>query len=445
MVKNMDPKEKKDLFINIKSFITALVIIAVLMIASYVSSLVIPCEGIPFWKWILSPFLVLGGDDMVTLLAVILFLLIIGGVFNSLTNCGVMHYMIDKIAHKYEAQKYKLLAVISFFFMALGSLIGSFEEVVPLVPIVTALALKFGWDPLTGIGMSLLSVACGFAAGVFNPFTVGIAQEIAGLPMFSGAWFRAVNFVCIYILLFFFLRTHAKKIDKGETDSDANDFEFDKKKDKAVLLFGVLLGLGIVIVMSSAFITALRDYTFVIVSLMFLIAGVAACLSSGMTGKELGKSFVSGLVSMLPAVLMILMASSIKYTLATAGLLDIMVAAAIKAASGLPKAVIILFIYLLVLLLNFVIASGSAKAVMLTSILVALAEPLGVSPQLVVVAYAFGDGFSNAFYPTNPATLIALGLADTSYADWFKYSGKFQIMNLILTSALLLLGLAIGV
>lgn len=442
----MDKKQKNETFINIKSFVTALVIIAALMIAAYVTTLVIPCEGIPFWKWILSPFFVLGGEDMVTLIAVIVFLLVIGGVFNALTNCGVLRYMIDKIANKYAARKYKLMAVISFFFMALGSLIGSFEEVVPLVPIVTALALKFGWDPLTGVAMSLLSVACGFAAGVFNPFTVGIAQEIAGLPMFSGAWFRAINFVFIYVLLFLFIRAHAKKIDKGESKSaEINSFERDSKKDKAVVLFATLLGLGIVLVMSSAFITVLRDYTFVIVSVMFLIAGITACRTAGMKGRELWGSFMSGLVSMLPAVLMILMASSIKYTLSTAGVLDVLVNAAIKAASGLPKAVIILFIYLLVLLLNFVIASGSAKAVMLTSILVALAEPLGISSQLVIVAYAFGDGFSNAFYPTNPATLIALGLADTSYSDWFKYSGKFQIMNLILTSALLLLGLALGV
>jgi len=438
-------KKQSDSFISIKSFITALVIIAALMILSYVATLVIPCDGIPFWKWILSPFLVLGSDDMVTLLAVILFLLIIGGVFNALTQFGVMKYMIDKIAHKYSSSRYKLMAVIMFFFMALGSLIGSFEEVVPMVPIVVALAIKLGWDPLTGLAMSLLSVGCGFAAGIFNPFTIGIAQELAGLPMFSGAWFRTINFVCIYILLLLFTRSHAKKIDKGEKKEASADFTADAKMDKGVLLFAIIMIIGIAIVLSSAVIPAIRDYTFVIVSVMFLIAGVTSCLTSGMKGKAFGKAFLSGLISMLPAVLMILMASSIKFTLSTAGALDYLIDAAIKSASGLPSWAIILFIYLIVLLLNFVIASGSAKAVMLTPILVALAQPFGISSQLVIVAYAFGDGFSNAFYATNPALLFSLGLADTSYSDWFKYSGKFQLANLVLTSALLLIGLAIGV
>ena len=468
----VDKKEKSsknsDSFINIKSFITALVIIAALMVLSYIATLAIPCGGIPFWKWAFSPILVLGSDDMVTLLAVIVFLLVIGGVFNALTNFGVMRYMIDKIADKYSNSKYKLMAVIIFFFMALGSLIGSFEEVVPMVPIVCALTLRFGWDPMTGLSMSLLAVGCGFAAGVFNPFTIGIAQELAGLAMFSGAWFRAINFVLIYILLFLFTRHHAMKVERTKSRTDAHvlsgpggeltasgsedeissddgtAFVRDVRKDRAVIRFAVLMILGILIVLSSAFITALRDYTFVIVSVTFLIAGIVSCKTAGMSGKELGKSFLNGSVSMLPAVLMILMASSIKYTLSTAGALDYVVQTAIQAASHLPGWSVILFIYLIVLLLNFVIASGSAKAVMLTPLLVALAEPFGISAQLVCVAFAFGDGFSNTFYATNPALLISLGLADVSYVDWAKHSGKFQLMNLVLTSAMLLVGLAIG-
>ena len=441
----MNENKKSDTFISARSFIAALVIIAILMILSYLATLFVPCDGIPFWKWLLSPVLVLGSDDKVTLIGVTLFLLIIGGAFNALTNCGVMRYMVDKIANKYTDRKYKLMAIIMLFFMALGSLIGSFEEVVPMVPIVVALAVRLGWDALTGLTMSLLAVGCGFAAGVFNPFTIGVAQDIAGLPMFSGAWFRAINFVFIYILLVFFTRRHAKKIDTGVVTESDEEFVADRKKDLGVKLFAVIMLIGIAIVLSTAVITVLRDYSFVIVSVMFLIAGIVACLASGMGFKPFSKSFGKGIVSMLPAVLMILMASSIKYTLQTAGVLDVIINAAIGAASGLPRWAIILFIYLLALVMNFFIASGSAKAIMLTPLLVPLAEPFGISAQLVIVAYAFGDGFSNTFYPTNPALLISLGLADTSYSDWFKHSGKFQLMNLVLTSLLLLLGLAIGV
>lgn len=439
----MKNSKKTESFINARSFIAALIIIGILMLLSYLATIFVPCEGIPFWKWILSPILVLGSDDKVTLIGVIIFLLIIGGAFNALTNCGVMRYMIDKISNKYGDAKYKLMAAVMFFFMALGSLIGSFEEVVPMVPIVVALAIRLGWDSLTGLAMSLLSVGCGFAAGVFNPFTVGVAQDIAGLPMFSGAWFRAIGFVFIYLLLYFFVRGHAKKIDKG-VQSEAEEFIKDSKKDRGVKLFAIIMLIGIAIVMSSALIPALRDYTFVVVSVMFLIAGISGCLASGMKGKEFRSSFGRGIVSMLPAVLMILMAASIKFTLQTAGVFEVIVQAAIGFASTLPKWAIIIFIYLLVLIMNFFIASGSAKAIMLTPLLVPLGAAFNIPAQLIIVAYAFGDGFSNAFYPTNPALLVSLGLADTSYSDWFKYSGKFQLANLLLTSLLLLFGLAIG-
>lgn len=441
----MNEKKNSDSFVSAKLFIGALIIIAVLMLAAYIATLILPCEGIPFWKWLLSPVLVLGADGNVSLIAVIAFLLIIGGVFNALEKADILVYLLGKITDKYGEKKYRLMAVVMFFFMALGSLIGSFEECVPMVPIVVALAVKLGWDRMTGVAMSLLAVGCGFAAGVFNPFTVGIAQGIAGLPMFSGAWFRGINFVCIYLLLLLFTRRHARKIDRGVSGGDKSDFVSDKKKERAVKLFAGIVIAGILIVLSSAFITVLRDYTFIIIEVAFLAAGISSCLVSGMEGKKLRYFFFKGLVSMLPAVLMILMASSIKYTLETAGVLDVIVEGAISLAEKLPDWTVIIFIYLFVLVMNFFIASGSAKAVMLMPLLIPLAEPFGISAQLVIVAFAFGDGFSNVFYPTNPALLISLGLADTNYVDWFKWSGKFQLFNLLLTSLLLLLGRAIGV
>jgi hypothetical protein len=110
--------------------------------------------------------------------------------------------MLSKTASRFSVVRYRLVALVVLIFMGMGSMIGSFEECVPLVPIVVALAVNLGWDPLMGIGMSLLAAGCGFAAGVCNPFTIGVAQQLAGLPMFSGAWLRLLSFVLIYLLVF---------------------------------------------------------------------------------------------------------------------------------------------------------------------------------------------------------------------------------------------------
>ena len=157
----------------------------------------------------LSPLLVLGADGSAALIAVIVFLLVIGGVFNALTDHGLMNHMLDRLTQRFGGVRYRLMAVLILFFMAMGSLVGSFEEIVPLVPIVVSLAVSLGWDAQTGVAMSLLAVGCGFAAGVANPFTIGVAQTLAGLPMFSGIWLRLLSFVCIYFLLLGFVSLHA--------------------------------------------------------------------------------------------------------------------------------------------------------------------------------------------------------------------------------------------
>lgn len=462
--------ENKGLNVSVKSFITAIAVVVLLMVVTYALTFFIPGGeyartvdasgntvldptqgfeyvdgGISLGKWLASPFLVLGADGGGTIIAIIVFLVVIGGVFTSLDSCGLMKYMLDRIVARFGEARYTLLAVVTFFFMAMGAFIGSFEECVPMVPIVVALSISLGWDAMTGMGMSLLASGCGFAAGVCNPFTVGVAQSLAGLPMFSGMWFRLIGFAVIYSLLTVFLYRYARKAEKsGGGISYNSDFKKDRKMDKALFCFVVILSVGILAVLSSGFITALQDYTMIIVAVTFLVAGLASVVLSGMKAPQLARTFGKGIVNILPAIFLLLLASSIKYTLTEAKILDTVLYWAVEAMDGMPRALIILFVYLLVLAMNFFISSGSAKAFLLIPLIVPMAQLFSIEPQLCVVAFAFGDGFSNVFYPTNAALLIALGLTGVSYGKWVKFSWKFQAVNLLATSALLLLGLAVG-
>jgi len=173
--------EKKRLSVDARSFLTAIIVIAALMIVTYVLTFFVPGGaydriedangnlvidpdgafhtvegGIPFWKWLLSPFLVLASENSFTIIAIIVFLLVIGGIFSCLEQSGMMKYMLDKIVHRYAAKKYTLMTVIVLFFMLMGAMVGSFEECVPFVPLVVALAVRLGWNKITGLAMSLL-------------------------------------------------------------------------------------------------------------------------------------------------------------------------------------------------------------------------------------------------------------------------------------------------
>lgn len=396
-----EKKNENVMDVGVKSFLTAIVVIFVMMILTYGLTFVIPGGGIPFWKWALSPILVLFGEDSASLIAIILLLVVLGGVFNCLDKFGVLRLLLDKITEKFGKRKRILLAVIPLFFMVLGSVAGTYEECVPLVPVVVALAVRFGWDAMTGLGMSILAAGCGFAAGVCNPFTIGVAQELLGLPMFSGLWFRIINFAFIYVLLISCLFLYTKKIEVQVENNNENHKKESYRKTET-------------------------DYY----------------LDSKF--KKLIQTFGSGVFGVLPGVLLILMANSIRFTLMEGNILDVLLQGAISVAEGLPRWSVILFIYGLVLFFNFFIPSGSAKVFLLMPLIVPVAQAFDISTQLCIVAFAFGDGFSNVFYPTNPVLLISLGLANVSYGDWVKWSGKFQMVNLVLTCLLLLGGLLIG-
>ncbi len=475
----MDNNSKSGLDINVKSFITAILMLAVLMVLTYVLTFVIPGGsyhrqivdgqevvlpdtftyipgGIPFWKWLLSPFLVLTAEGNVTVIAILIFLLIIGGTFHSLDKSGLLRYMLQKIVSRFQNQKYRLLALITLFFMTLGAFVGSFEECVPLVPIAIALACSMGWDALVGLGMSLLAIGCGFATGVCNPFTVGVAQELAGLPMFSGISFRLLSFVLIYGCMMLFLIHYAKRIeaspDKAVFGTGANnyasaqDVSFEKNigMERALWLFAGILTFGIVLILSSSFIPFLQDIIMPLIALIFLAAGISSSLACGMKGRLLGRYFRDGAVSILPAVILILMASSVRYTMTEARILDTILYQSTAWIDSLPNSVAILFIYLIVMVMDFFISSGSAKAFLLMPLIVPMADLSGISRQLSILAFAFGDGFSNIFFFTNPVLLISLGLAGISYGKWMKWSAKFQLVILLVTTAVLLLANAAG-
>ena len=443
-------KEKKGLAISVKSFVTAVLILAVLMILTYILTLIIPGDGIPFWKWLFSPFLVLGSNQGPTMIAVIFFLLVLGGTFNALDRSGTMDYMLRKIVHYAGDRKYTLLALVTLFFLSMGAFIGSFEECIPMVPLVVALSIAMGWDELVGLGMSLGAVACGFSTGVLNPFTTGVAQTLMGLPVFSGISLRLLTYLAIYGCLLLFLIPYAKKCEKknakqAETGTrEVIDFVKDPPREAAVRFFVITIVSCFLFILLSVFVKALSDYLMLFVALFFLIAGIGCCVCVKI---GLGKSFFyfrHGVEGILPSVLLIMMAGSVQYTMTEAGILDTILEFAVRIISQMSVYEGILCIFLFTMLVNLFVSSGSAEAMLLMPILGPLADSCGITRQLTVLAFNYGDGFSNLIYFTNPCLLIALNLVGISYGKWIRFSAKLQFMILVVCCGILLLGTVVG-
>ena len=457
--------------IGVRTFVTSAIILLLLMTAAGILTRVIPpgayervtVEGVttiqpdsfaytaqsplPVWRWFTAPAEVLWSSDGAMVIVIILFLLILSASFGILNRCRVIHHLINRVVARYGHRKYLVLCGISLLFMALGSFVGIFEESVLLIPIAIALALSFGWDKLTGLGMSLLSVGFGFASGVMNPFTVGVAQRIAELPLFSGIPYRLLVFVLIYGVLALFLVRHAKKVEKKTMvakaaipDVAAEDAE---RLGKAARWFtGAILLIVVLVVIFAQ--TGLSDYSLPVVALLFLTGGIGAGRIAGLRGKALWKVMGRGIADVAPGILLILLAVSVKYIMSESGTIDTLMYYAADRITQAGRGAASLGMYLVVLVLNFFIGSASAKAVLVMPVLAPLADLSHLTRQTAVLAFAFGDGYSNVFFPTNAVLLIGLGLAGIGYGKWFKFTWALQLITLVLTGGLLLLATAIG-
>jgi len=468
--------------ISRRMFIQSLAILFLLMIVAYILTLIIPAGSYtritvdgrevidpssfrtiarpdyPIWRWFLAPIEVLGAPGNVTLIAIIIFLLFIGGSFAVLEKCGLVHALLARIIARFAARKYTLLLVIAFLFMLMGAFFGIFEEVVPLVPVVIALAYSLGWDALTGLGMSILAVNLGFSAAVTNPFTIGVAQELAGLPLFSGAALRVAIFVVVYAILALFLTRYARRIERnpqaspiyGEDGVDRERYRTfpaavadNPRLGAALAWFSVCLVLIVAILLGAPFIPALSDYALPIVGVLFLVAGLGAGLVAG-AGRNVWPALGQGVLGILPAIPLILMAVSVKQIVTQGAILDTILhwaAAPLSSASPFATA---LLVYGLALLIEFFVASGSAKAFLVMPILLPLAGLIGLTSQVTVLAYCFGDGFSNLMYPTNPVLLICLGLTPVRYSKWLVWSLPLWLVVIVVSVAFLGLAVAIG-
>ncbi len=476
-------EQKAGAQIGVRAFVQSIIILFVLMMIAGVLTLVIPAgeynrltvdgrvtidptsyheiarPDYPIWRWFVAPLEVLGSDSGLTVIVIIVVLFFAGGAFAVMDKTGTLRAFIGRIVRRFRERKYLLLWMVALAFMFLGATLGTFEEVVLLVPVMIALSYSLGWDALVGLGMSILATNMGFSAAISNPYTLGVAQQLAELPLFSGAWFRIIIFVIIYLIFASFLSAYARKIDKDPNASlvheedkaerekykavDASFIAEDPKQNRAMSFFGFFLLFIFAVMLSGPFVPAISDYSLPIVGILFLIGGLGAGFISGAGGKKVWQGLVEGWGGLAPSVPLILMAASIRYIIDSGGVTDTLLHTAaepFQKLGGFPAALVV---YALALGIEFFIASGSAKAFLMMPIVLPLAELVGVTRQTAVLAYIFGDGFSNLAYPTNPVLLISLGLTVVSYPKWLRWTAKLWLWVILATVAFL--GIAVAI
>ena len=483
--------EEASLKIGKRTFLVAFVILLLLMITVGILTRVIPTGSyeritvdgqenlledsyhltdiakLPVYRWFTAPFEVLGSADGAVVIVIIFFLLAVSMAFSLLEKSDIMSLFITKAVHKFGGMKYLLMAILIFFFMLTGAVLGTFEENIALVPLIIALAYCLGWDSLVGLGMSMLASCFGFTAAITNPFSIAITQKLAGLPLYSGSGYRIIIFCIYYGVLFFFLYRYAHKIEKNPEKSkvygeDAalrekyrdtsgleamlsqkTPAEYAKLK-MASIAFGMFLIFMLVLFVLASFVSILSDLMLPILGILLLIGGIVASGVAGIAWKRRIRIIGSAAVGIAPGIVLILMAMSVKFIISNGGIMDTILYHTAEAIKSTSPYVAILLIYALILLLELFVGSSSAKAFLVMPLIAPLSGLVGLSKQVSVLAFSFGDGFSNMIYPTNPVLLICLGLTVVSYTKWMKWTLKLQLVALALAGAFLLIGVAIN-
>lgn len=382
---------------------------------------------------------------------IIFFILLIGGSFGIIQKTGAINAGIGKIVEKIKGREKLVIPVLVLVFSFAGAVIGCAEELMPFYPIIISLCLALGFDTITGTAIILIGAGAGFAGAFLNPFTVGVAQGIAGLPLFSGMAYRVFCYVVLVSVTIWYIYRYAKKIQKNpqlsvtyeedklkRSKSNIEDIEEFTTKHKWVL---VVFALGIICL--SYGVMKLGFYITELAAI-FIIIGVAGGLVGGLKLNDIANEFVNGAKDMVLGALMVGFATSIMVILTEGNIIDTIIHSMASAIMNLPPALTGVGMFIVQSLTNIFIPSGSGQAAVSMPIMAPIADIAGISRQTAVLAYQFGDGFSNVISPTSGYFMASIAIAGVKWDKWAKWMLPLFLIWSLLGAILVTISVYIG-
>lgn len=361
---------------------------------------------------------------------VIFFLLIIGGTFAVLDDTGAMNAGMANVVKATRGKELLMIPICMTVFGCGSAFCGNFEEFLAFIPLVLACCLTMGFDSLTAVGMVFFAAAAGYGGAITNAFTIGVAQSIAGLPMFSGIQLRVVLFIVVEAVTIAYVMWHANKVKKNPKSSSV--YEYDRLhahehvldidnipkmtlRQKLVLIVFVL---GIAFTVHGVIVDG---YYIDQLSGVFLAIGILAGIVGGMRPGKICDSFEKGFGNMLFPCIMIGLANAAIVILQDSNIMDTIVHALAGTLTHLPSSVMACGMFVVQDLFNFLVPSGSGQAAITMPIMAPLADMIGLTRQTAVLAFQLGDAFMNDLAPTGGIILAALAMCKIPYGKWIKY------------------------
>lgn len=359
---------------------------------------------------------------------IVFYIFIIGGAFGVLDRTGVIRSGVRGLVRRLGRNKGLIVPFLTVVFAVGGGTIGIAEETLVFLPALLLLARSLGYDSLVAGGVALVGANAGFAGAFMNPFTVGVAQGIVGLPLFSGLGFRLGLWTVMTAVTVVFLTRYAKRVaarpetslvyelDRArEAETDAEGPEPFARKHLAVL--------GLVVASLVLLVVGAIRWRWGILELSGLFFGLAIVAGplGGLTLDDTARAFVRGAADIAYAALIVGLARGTLVVLRDARVVDTITHGLAASLRGLPSSMSAVGIYVVQNLLHFVVPSGSGQAAVSMPVLAPLGDLVGVTRQTNVLAYQLGNGLTNVFIPTQGYFMAALGILRIPWTKWVRW------------------------
>ncbi|NCB42445.1 MAG: YfcC family protein [Clostridia bacterium] len=396
-------------------------------------------------------------DGVVEAGDIIFFILFAAAYVYVLSETGALNALTGAMLRKLGDKDHLIIPAFMILFAIGGTTIGMYEETYGLIPAFIVIAVTLGYDRLVGGAIVFVGVATGFAAATLNPFTVGIASAVAQVPLISPKVIivRIVAFILFMALTITYVMRYAAKVRKDPTKSylygtpDAlRGLEDVKSRDEVMglefttsqkaSLFGF-----VVLICCMAFGIAVYGWYLSELAALFFIFMIITMIINKMTTSEMADMFVAGCKSVIFGAMLVGLARSISLVMEQGNVIDTAVNGLAGIVGTLPSSVAGVGMLVVQNIVNFFIPSGSGQAVVMMPIMAPLSDLVGLSREVAVLAYQFGDGFSNMFWPTAVAT--ECGIMGIGMDRWYKFITPLFGMMFLLQAIIIVVSVAWGV
>ena len=382
---------------------------------------------------------------------IIVFILVVGGAFWLLNATGAVETGIQRFIARIGKRDILVLVALTVLFSLAGAVFGMSEETIPFVGIVVPLVVSMGYDAFMGMLVVYVASNVGFSSAFLNPFTVGIAQGMADLPLFSGMGYRIFCWAFLTLLMVVFVCIYAKRTktsprapmglgrsDNATVISSGGEAGVEKSvkpltKRQAWILVVLLLTVIALIVGVTCWKWYMPEITG-----LFLGMGILCGIIAGFSANRIADELIAGARDILSAALVVGFASGIIVILQDGKIVDSILHGMQEGLDGTGPVASLSAMYGIQAIINFIIPSATAKAAITIPIMAPFADMVGVSRQAMVLAFQFGDGFTNMVTPTSGVLVAALAMARIPYAKWVKWVWKGVLVLLVLGLLLLL-------